>query len=456
MTGYKTIAVVDIGKTNAKLVLIDGGTGGQVAVRSMPNAVRTDGPYPHADVDGLWRFICDGLAGFAREHGVGAISITTHGATGALVAGDRLALPVLDYEHAGPEQMASAYGEVRPAFSESFSPRLPGGLNLGAQIFWQSRAFADDFATVTAILAYPEYWAWRLTGVLASEVTSLGCHTDLWAPRRGDFSSMVDRLGWRRLFPHVRPAASIIGPLDADLAEKLGLSPETPVACGIHDSNASLLPHLDRREAPFTVISTGTWTICMTVGGSTEQLDAGLDSLANVDAFGRPVPTARFMGGREFETLLGAAPVPPDPDDIAEVIATGAMVLPTFAEGVGPFPHGKGRWTDGADALTSGQRTAAASLYLALVTDAALDLCGQGREIVVEGPLARNRLYCAALARLRPVPVRPSGDSTGTSLGAALLLGPIGERAEDLPPISPLDLAGFDAYTATWRRTARA
>ena len=36
---------------------------------------------------------------------------------------------------------------------------------------------------------YPQYWAYRLTGVLANEVTSLGCHTDLWDYRAGDFST---------------------------------------------------------------------------------------------------------------------------------------------------------------------------------------------------------------------------------------------------------------------------
>ena len=41
---------------------------------------------------------------------------------------------------------------------------------------------------------------------MASEVTSLGAHTDLWRPNEGDLSSMVDTLGWRRLFPPRRQA----------------------------------------------------------------------------------------------------------------------------------------------------------------------------------------------------------------------------------------------------------
>jgi len=323
-------------------------------------------------------------------------------------------------------------------------------LNLGAQLFWQSQRHKTEFAAATAILTYPQYWAWRLTGVMASEVTSLGCHTDLWAPTRGDFSGMVAALGWAEKFPPVRPAASVLGAVGADIAAATGLAEGTPVTCGIHDSNASLVPHLGARETPFTVISTGTWTIAMTVGGDTAGLDSRRDSLANVDAHGRAVPTARFMGGREFDLLVPQI-AEPTTDDVARVIGGDIRVQPSFMPGVGPFPMSTGRWTQSPDTLSPGERTAAASLYLALVTRACLDLCGLGREIVVEGPLARNTLFGQALARLAGVPVRLSGDTTGTSLGASMLFGAEEVRSEDILRTTPLDLAGFDAYAGRWQ-----
>ncbi|MGG2476833.1 carbohydrate kinase, partial [Rhizobium sp. BR5] len=72
---------------------------------------------------------------------------------------------------------------IRPDFAETGSPLLPVGLNLGAQIHFQKTAFAHEFARVRSIVTYPQYWAGRLTGVQATETTSLGCHTDLWNPR---------------------------------------------------------------------------------------------------------------------------------------------------------------------------------------------------------------------------------------------------------------------------------
>src|SRR5690606_24546838 len=106
---------------------------------------------------------------------------------------------------------ASEYAAIRPPFGETLSPRLPNGLNLGAQLFWQGQRFPEQFAQITHILTYPQYWAWRLTGIAASEVTSLGCHTDLWVPERGQFSSLVDHQRWTALFPPIRPAASVLG-----------------------------------------------------------------------------------------------------------------------------------------------------------------------------------------------------------------------------------------------------
>src|SRR5438105_4991948 len=131
------VAVVDIGKTNAKVALVDLATQTETALRRIPNTVLRDGPYPHYDIDHLWSFILDSLGELQRETFIDAISVTTHGATAALLdAQGRLALPVLDYEHTGPDELRAEYGKLRPPFAETGAPNLPIGLNLGAQLHW--------------------------------------------------------------------------------------------------------------------------------------------------------------------------------------------------------------------------------------------------------------------------------------------------------------------------------
>ena len=51
----------------------------------------------------------------------------THGCAAALLAGDALALPVLDYEHDGPDATGAAFDAAADPFALSFTPRLPLG-----------------------------------------------------------------------------------------------------------------------------------------------------------------------------------------------------------------------------------------------------------------------------------------------------------------------------------------
>ncbi|MGO7450907.1 FGGY-family carbohydrate kinase [Rhizobium ruizarguesonis] len=451
-TSYRRIAVLDIGKTNAKVVVLDSETGAEIAVLKRPNVTIKTGLYPHYDVEALWSFALDALKSLAREPGFDAISITTHGASAALLARDgTLAMPVIDYEHEYPQDIRDAYTRLRPSFDETFSPRLAMGLNVGAQLHYQKTAFPEEFAKVATILTYAQYWTARLTGVAANELTSLGCHTDLWNPRAGRYSSLVDRLAIGDLMAPIRSAFDALGPVLPDIAAELGLAAPVPVYCGIHDSNASLLPHLVHREAPFAVVSTGTWVINFGVGGDLDHLDPKRDALANVDAYGRAVPSSRFMGGREFEILsaeIGPVDEKAAQAAIGSVIDKGMMLLPNIAPGSGPFPGKASRWI-GAEEASREERSAAVCLYLALMTDACLGLIGAKGPVIVEGPFALNKTYLQLLAALTSREVMALPGSTGTSQGAALLTGirPVSGAETHVPPT---DIPGLAAYRTRW------
>ncbi|PWK69131.1 FGGY-family carbohydrate kinase [Aminobacter sp. AP02] len=451
MTSPRTVAVVDIGKTNAKVALVDTETLSEFAVRRTPNVVIRDGIYPHFDCEALWGFIKQSLADLEGERTIDAISVTTHGATAALLAGDgNLAMPVLDYEHDGPDVLSAEYDAARPPFGETGTPRLPLGLNLGAQLFWQATAFPRDFALVSTIATYPQYWAFRLCGVLANETTSLGCHTDLWQPAKATWSSLVDRMGWRARMAPVRKAGDRLGTVLPDLAEEIGLRRDTPVFGGIHDSNASLYPHLLQQSAPFSVVSTGTWVIVLSVGGAASHLDPARDCLINVNALGDPVASARFMGGREFSLLVEPAREGCDEADLEAVLGGGVMLLPSFQQGSGPFPRRKSSWR--GEPQSAGERFAAVSLYLAMMTAICLELTGAGGPVIVEGPFAKNRIYCAMLAAATGRNVLPgSGSATGTSLGAALLAAPDQVRQPAFRRVEATAAGSLRDYFEAWR-----
>jgi len=448
------VAVFDLGKTNIKVVVFDlsGDALAERARANAPLAADAQCPYLSLDARGAWAFLIGALKDVGARFPIKAISIATHGGAGVLVTDDGLALPPMDYEFGGYGVIDADYEAARPPFEETLSPSLPRGLNLGRQIFYLERHFPAEFAGARAFLAYPQYFAWRLSGIMASEVTSLGAHTDLWRPTEGGLSSMVDRLGWRRLFPPMRNAWDTLGTLRPEVAAATGLAPEVRVVCGAHDSNASLVPHLVSRRDPFTVISTGTWVIIMAVGGKA-RLDPKADMLANVDVRGEPVPTARFMGGREFAVLAGEPPADADEADVAGVVASGALALPAFSDQGGPFAGRIGR-IEGEAPATPKARAALATLYASLMTAHLLQRLEAPGDLIVEGGFTRSPAFAAVLAALMPgrrVVVAPT--SAGAAAGAALLAH-WGEQREPprLDPARTWSLPGLEAYQRRWER----
>lgn len=444
------IAVLDLGKTNAKIALVDLEGRVEVEVATRPNAVIPGPPYAHFDTDGHWDFFLAGLRRLHGAFGVDAISITTHGACAALLdATGALAAPVIDYEEPALDEFRADYAALRPPFSETGAPHLPLGLNIGAQVHWQFRHDPGLLARVAHLVTWPQYWGFRLTGRMATDVTSLGCHTDLWNPFEGRFSRLVESLGLTgKIAPALRPG-DILGTITPEIAAATGLPPDTPVACGIHDSNASLLPHLIARQGAFSVVSTGTWVIVMTVGGRQVVLDPARDTLVNVNARGAPVPSARFMGGREYEVIRAGRNPMAGPEAAARVLAQGLMLLPAVVPECGPFPGREARWTP-APPLDDAAREVALGYYLALMTAECLALTGGMGPAIVEGPFARNPFFLDMLAAATDQPVLTSASQTGTAIGAALLFAPEAghEAPQDHPhPINP----ALKCYAAAWR-----
>ncbi|HET8726934.1 MAG TPA: FGGY family carbohydrate kinase, partial [Alphaproteobacteria bacterium] len=383
------IAVLDLGKTNLKLVIVDP-AGRAIETAMADNRPRPGPPYPHADVDLVWDWILTALAEAGRRHEIRAIVPTTYGSTAALIGDDGLALPVLDYEAEPPDVVKDAYAGIAPPFAEVYAPTNPAGLTLGRQIFWQETAFPEAFAKTRAIMPYPQYWAWRLTGIAAAEATSLGAQTHLWDPVAQDYSGLARARRWNELLPPLRRAGDMLGTLLPVVAAATGLPPDTPVLTGIHDSNANYFRYLAAGFEDFTLMSTGTWLITFNAAQPLDLLDPARDTNSNTDAFGRPVACSRFMLGREYEFLAGNdARTAATPDAVAGVVAAGAMALPSFTDSGGPCPGtgGRGRIVE-TRPDSPAARVALAALYGALMSSEALDAVGSASDVIIDGGFA--------------------------------------------------------------------
>ncbi len=457
------IAVLDIGKSNTRLFLV-APDGGIIWSCARASAAISCAPLPGEptpalalDIEGIEAWLLHALGTCPHRQQIRAILPIAHGAAMVLTGSGGKVLLAPDYEDPYFERCRAEYELLRDPFSESLSPNLTAGLNLGRQIFTLQRLAPRFFTKVEMILTYPQYWAWRLSGVAASEITSLGCHTDLWLPAQGGFSHLARAMGWTGYFPPLQPASHALGGLRPEIAAATGLAPGCTVFCGIHDSNASYLAHLVTQPAgkDFTVVSSGTWCVIFAPAAPLANLREAEDMLCNLDARGGLVPTARFMAGREYAAIAGpeGARATPTLEGLACVLAAGALALPSFAPG-GPFPEAPGQML-AASALAPEGRAALATLYCALMVDNSLERLGVSGAILIDGPLAASPLFPRILKSLRPdAEILPAQSKVGIIpavlwLTAAARPAPSGTpaRSEALP-----NAADLRAYRDRWRQ----
>jgi sugar (pentulose or hexulose) kinase len=137
-----------------------------------------------------------------------------HGAALACLAADgSLALPVMDYTAEPPARIVADYRKIEPPFSEVFCSLLPMALTHGLQLYWQERAFAQDFGRIETIISWIQYVGFRLCGRAVSEISSLSCQSQLIDVANNRFSSLARSRGWDRLFAPMTEAWQTSGRL---------------------------------------------------------------------------------------------------------------------------------------------------------------------------------------------------------------------------------------------------
>lgn len=506
----RVVAVLDIGKTNKKLLLFDERLEIVHEESRHIDTIEVDG-LAVEDVATIEQWFLEELRRGAARFDIRAITVATHGATVVCVGEDGLpAVAPIAYtnevDEAFHERFAAAIGEPADLHDPTATAEVRPLINAAKLIFFTRERYPERFARTRQILMYPQYLVARLTGVNVAEVTYVGSHTYLLDPRRLEWSSVVDRLGIRDLLPPTigRPGA-VAGPISRAVADATGLAPDTPVLAGIHDSNASILPYLITRTDEFVLNSTGTWCVAM---HPTDTVAFGADEIGkmvffNVGFEGQPIKTSILMGGAEYDAyhaLLstrhpGFTQPPFDAAHYGAIASEADLfVVPSVVFGAGQFPASRARVIEGGrvwyyDALATAAATgrvtardgtpppagsapalppsfldparaiAAVNLSVAIQTTVALERAGlrPGVPVYTEGGFRRNDAYLALLAALLPEnPIVATSVAEATSLGAALLATaavegrPVRELADRIVieerPVAAVPIAGLAAY----------
>ncbi len=486
------VAVIDLGKTNKKVALIDQRL--QVVDHrsaSFPAILDADGVLVE-QTTAIETWLLDNLADLYRAHPFQALSVTTHGATWAAVADDgTLAIPVIAYEHdLGPAAQATLdadfarlCGPLDMLQDETGTCDLPLLINPAKMVLFAQQKYGARFARTAHLLNYPQFWGWRLTGALATEATYAANHSFLLDLRAKKPSTAAHTLG----VAHAVDCAfknpwDRLGTLTPEVQRRTGL-PALPVTVGIHDSNGALLPYLIKNAGrDFVLNSTGTWCVAMhRVSEAVYRPDEiGQKVIFNIDALGGLTKVSFLMGGMDYglyHGLIGGA----DPAfDAARVNATlqdhGRAILPgAYAS---QFPRRQGGLLEGGQEISLADARAGKvpawfrdeavahdllNVSLALQTEVALRRTGISNTttIFVEGGFRNNPTFLGVLAALFPETTVACTDlaqataSGAALLGHALLAGTtpagvgqaivISER-----PVARPTIPGLAAYRAAW------
>src|SRR3954453_19561481 len=117
-----------------------------------------------------------------------------------------------------------AYARIAPAYDEVFCGIVDGALRLAKQLLWQQSAVSAEFSRAKAYLTTAQFFALRLGGRAASEISQLAAQAHIGAlfPRQ-PFSLMRKR-GWSHLLPECVPAGEVLGTVSESVTRRTGLA----------------------------------------------------------------------------------------------------------------------------------------------------------------------------------------------------------------------------------------
>jgi FGGY-family pentulose kinase len=264
------VAAVDIGTGSARAGVFD--AGGRLLGRAEAPIETLNPRENHAeqDADQIWRQASAALRAARAEAGARAEAIAglSFDATCSLVLRDAAGRPVtvsttgedrwdtvlwLDHRATGEAEECTASGHPVLDYSGgALSPEMQV-----PKLMWLKRHLPGSWRRVGHAFDLADFLTWRATGNPARSQCTLTCKWSYFAHEapgwRQDFldaidlGDLVERTGQPAA---ASPVGADLGPLTAEAAADLGLTPSTRVAAGLIDAHAGALGVLGHLGAP--------------------------------------------------------------------------------------------------------------------------------------------------------------------------------------------------------------
>jgi sugar (pentulose or hexulose) kinase len=424
------IAIFDIGKTNKKFFLIDEQYKIVLEQTQQFDEIVDEDGYTCDDVQLLSGWVVNTLTKVLNQHifDIKAVNFSTYGASFVHInEKGKVITPLYNYLKPFPEnlkqQFYNTYGGELKITLETASPVL-GNLNSGMQLYWLKLNKPHIFNQIKYALHLPQYISYLITGNVCADITSIGCHTQLWNFQTNNYHSWLTAENILQKMPPLQPS---------DQAKEVVFNNITlQVGSGLHDSSAALIPYLSAFAEPFVLISTGTWCISLNPFSNepltVEELEK--DCLCYIEHKGNPIKAARLFAGYEHEQQTKKIAAYFNlAEDFYKYITFNVSVLEAFdfskyqhvLVGVHTSSFGNRALSDfGTYEAAYHQLMADIVLQQKASTSLVLDN-NSIKRIFVDGGFSKNPVYMNLLAAAFPeIEVFAASVSQATAIGAAL------------------------------------
>ena len=299
MEQTKVIAIYDVGKTNKKLLLFDEQYSVVHEESIQLQETRDEDGFQCEDVNALTAWVKKSFAqiqGDARFE-IRAVNFSGYGASFVYLDENKNVIAPL-YNYLKPytpslqKKFYQQYGGESQFSKVTASPVL-GNLNSGMQLYRLKHEKPELFKQIKYALHLPQYLSFVQGSSLQSDITSIGCHTNLWNFQQNKYHDWVKKETVEEKLAPIEKCNSIVGKIDNEIL----------VGTGLHDSSSALIPYFTSFNDPFILLSTGTWCISLNPFNHSLLSDYELheDCLCYLSYEGKPVKASRIFAGYEHE-----------------------------------------------------------------------------------------------------------------------------------------------------------
>lgn len=301
MNKLPVIAIFDVGKTNKKLLLFDELYNVVFETSAQLEETSDEDGFACEDIHALSGWIKSAFETVTKDErfAVKAVNFSGYGASFIYIdKNGNIAAPLYNYLKPYNSQLQKEFYKKyggESAFAKQTASPVLGNLNSGMQLYRLKYEKPELFNNIAFALHLPQYLSYILTGKTATDITSIGCHTNLWNFQSNTYHNWLSQENIGKKLAEIKPCKETF-PFTFNGKQYIA-------GIGLHDSSAALIPYLASVNEPFVLLSTGTWSISLNPFNHTQLSDYELhhDCLCYLTYEDKPVKASRLFAGYEHE-----------------------------------------------------------------------------------------------------------------------------------------------------------